>query len=73
VPTLAGIAPAVLSVLAVEAAIDSGELRSVPVADVRLDRQLRAVWSPQRPPVDNSLELLQIARVAHRAATNRSG
>lgn len=68
----AGVAPAVLSALAVEAAVDSGELRSVPVADLRLDRRLRAVWSPQRPPVDNSLELLQIARAAYRAAVSRS-
>ena len=73
ISVVAGIAPAVLSVLAVAAAIDSGELRSVPVADVRLDRQLRAVWSPQRPPADNALELLQIARATHRAATQRDG
>ena len=67
----AGVAPAVLSALAVEAAIDSGELRSVPVADLRLDRLLRAVWSPQRLPVDNSLELLQIARASRKTSASR--
>jgi hypothetical protein len=40
----AGVAPAVLRYLAVEAAVSSGELRAVPVAGKELSRSLRGVW-----------------------------
>jgi DNA-binding transcriptional LysR family regulator len=39
-----GVAPAVLSTLAVAEALDSGELVAVPVEGLRLTRRLRAVW-----------------------------
>jgi DNA-binding transcriptional LysR family regulator len=39
-----GVAPAVLSTLAVAAALEAGELVAVPVEDLRLTRRLRAVW-----------------------------
>jgi hypothetical protein len=46
----------------VAAAVNSGELRSIPVAELPLDRRLRGVWSSRRALDDNSQELLQIAR-----------
>lgn len=39
-----GVAPAVLSTLAVAEALESGELVAVPVEGLRLTRRLRAVW-----------------------------
>jgi DNA-binding transcriptional LysR family regulator len=46
---IAGGAPAVLSSLAVQGEIRSGELIPVPCLDLRLERTIRAVWDPRRP------------------------
>lgn len=49
VATIAGVAPAVLSYLAVKEAIDSRKLVLVPVQDLQIRRMLRAIWTgPQR-------------------------
>ncbi|OLF11658.1 LysR family transcriptional regulator [Actinophytocola xinjiangensis] len=45
---VAGIAPAVLSRHAVETTLAAGSLVEVPVADLRLERRLRAVWPKGR-------------------------
>ena len=59
--TLSGLAPAVLSALALSAELASGSLVEVAVADVDLQRPLRAVWRRDRalPPAGQRLlELL---------------
>lgn len=56
----AGTAPAVLSVLAIEEALNSGRLRKVPVNGLDLRRPLRAVWlksATVEPAVDALLAL----------------
>lgn len=58
----AGVAPAVLSDLAVAAAVDSGELRAVAIEGVRLDRVLHGVWRGQLTLRGHALEFLEIAR-----------
>jgi DNA-binding transcriptional LysR family regulator len=57
---VAGIAPAVLSRHAVEAELTSGTLVSVPVADLKLDRRLRAVWPRGRKLTGPAASLLQV-------------
>jgi DNA-binding transcriptional LysR family regulator len=48
VSAAAGVAPAVLSHLAVREALHNGDLRSVPVENLDLQRPLHAVWRPPR-------------------------
>jgi DNA-binding transcriptional LysR family regulator len=67
ISAVAGIAPAVLSTLAVAAAVEAGQLRSVPVEGLRLDRALRAVWVASRQLEDHALDLLHIARSSSRS------
>lgn len=55
-----GIAPAVLSTLAVAEAIESGELVEIPVEGLRLTRRLRAVWRGELTAP--SADFLQVAR-----------
>lgn len=57
---VAGIAPAVLSRHAVEAELSTGALVAVPVADLRLDRRLRAVWPRGRRLTGPAATLLQV-------------
>ncbi|MEU5943352.1 LysR substrate-binding domain-containing protein [Micromonospora sp. NPDC047548] len=67
VSVTAGVAPAVLSVLAVEAALRTGELRAVPVDGLDLRRQLRAVWLAPGRLKGPAGRLVQIAGgTAHR-------
>lgn len=61
-----GVAPAVLSILAVDSAVRSGTLREVPVDDLDLSRRLRAVWRAPRRLAGPAFDLVNIAR---RAAT----
>jgi DNA-binding transcriptional LysR family regulator len=61
-----GIAPAVLSNLAVETALGTGELKSIPVDGLNLNRTLRAIWSTHRRLDTNTQELLNVARTAHK-------
>jgi len=62
----AGVAPAVLSTLAVDSAVRSGTLCEVPVDDLDLSRRLRAVWRAPRRLASPASDLVSIAR---RAAT----
>lgn len=57
-----GGAPAVLSELAVAAELATGQLVSVPVADLDLSRALRAVWLPARRPDGAAATLVRLAR-----------
>jgi DNA-binding transcriptional LysR family regulator len=57
----AGAGPAVLSSLAVAADLASGSLRAVPVIDLDLHRELRAVWPAGRPLTGPARDLVTIA------------
>ena len=60
---LEGRAPAVLSRLAVAADLSDGRLAEVPISDLDLGRQLRAVWLRRRPQPEIVTDLLdQIVR-----------
>lgn len=56
-----GVGPTVISRLAVAAEIHSGQLHEIPVADLPLRRQLRAIWSHTRPLSPTAATLLRIA------------
>lgn len=58
----AGVAPAVLSTLAVDVDVRRGTLREVPVDDLDLGRRLRAVWRAPRRLAGPAAELVNIAR-----------
>jgi DNA-binding transcriptional LysR family regulator len=60
----AGVAPAVLSKLAVDADVRSGTLREVPVDDLDLSRRLCAVWRSPRRLASPASDLVNIARRA---------
>ncbi|MCU4185279.1 LysR family transcriptional regulator [Acidiferrimicrobium sp. IK] len=62
--TVAGAAPAVLSALAVEAEVRSGELVVVPCPELRFERTIRAVWAGGRRPGPAAARLLDIAESA---------
>jgi len=61
VSVAAGGPPAVLSRLAVEDALGRGQLLEVPLADLDLRRQLRAVWTGPRVLRGPAADLLRIA------------
>lgn len=63
----AGVAPAVLSMLAVEDALRAGTLRAVDVDGLDLTRTLRAVWRPPRRLAGPAADLVSIARRQGRA------
>ncbi|MGH9094797.1 MAG: LysR family transcriptional regulator [Acidimicrobiales bacterium] len=56
----AGTAPAVLSALTVELDVRAGQLVTVPCPGLRLERTIRAVWSPHRPPSGPAAALLAV-------------
>lgn len=58
----AGVAPAVLSALAVDDALRTGALRAVEVDGLDLSRTLRAVWRPPRRLAGPAADLVVIAR-----------
>ena len=58
----AGVAPAVLSALAVEDALRTGTLMAVEVEGLDLSRTLRAVWRPPRRLDGPAADLVTIAR-----------
>lgn len=62
VSVASGVAPAVLSRLAVRTALQSGELVALQVSDLDLRRRLRAVWRPPGRPEGAVAELIRIAR-----------
>ncbi|MCW3840683.1 LysR substrate-binding domain-containing protein [Micromonospora yasonensis] len=58
----AGVAPAVLSGLAVAAELREGRLVEVPVANLDLRRPLRAVWRGRTRLAEPAARLIRIAR-----------
>ncbi|MFE0542303.1 LysR family transcriptional regulator [Streptomyces sp. NPDC058891] len=60
---VSGAGPAVLSELAVGEELAARRLVSVPVEDVRLDRDLRAVWRAGHRPAGPGRDLLALTRV----------
>jgi DNA-binding transcriptional LysR family regulator len=58
-----GAGPAVLSELAVQPAVASGELRAVTVEGLLIERPLRAVWSTSPMPGPDLLRLVELAEV----------
>ncbi|MBL0781528.1 LysR family transcriptional regulator, partial [Streptomyces albidoflavus] len=57
-----GAGPAVLSELVVSDELAAGRLVKIPVAGVRLTRELRAVWPAGHPPVGPARDLLGLTR-----------
>jgi DNA-binding transcriptional LysR family regulator len=55
----AGTAPGVLSRLAVASELADGRLIVVAIAGIRLERLIRAIWSPERPLTPASARLLR--------------
>lgn len=61
-----GVGPAVVSALAVQAELRAGELVAVSCQGLRLERMIRVIWAPSRPPSSAAARLLAIAaRVRH--------
>jgi molybdate transport repressor ModE-like protein len=56
-----GTGPAVLSALAVESELRSGDLVAVACAGLRLERTIRAVWSASQPLSDTASQLVETA------------
>lgn len=56
-----GTAPAVVSALAVQAELRAGQLVAVDCEGLPLDRTIRAIWAPNRPPSAAGSRLLGIA------------
>lgn len=56
-----GAGPAVVSALAVRAEVQSGQLVAIACRDLSLQRAIRAVWAPGRPPSVAAARLLGIA------------
>lgn len=56
---MTGSSPGVLSLLAVQADIDSGRLAVVRVRGLRMGRELRAIWSRVRPLSSSGAELIE--------------
>ncbi|MCP9951342.1 LysR family transcriptional regulator [Actinomadura madurae] len=65
---VAGAGAAVLSALAVEHELRTGQLVRVPVAGIELTRRLRAVWPRRSAPAPHAEALLRIAVQAGRAS-----
>ncbi|GAA4689433.1 LysR family transcriptional regulator [Nocardioides nanhaiensis] len=60
-----GLAPAVISSIAVADAVDHGRLVAVPVAELDLSRTLRAVWPSGRALLGTGRTFVALARHAH--------
>ena len=69
VAAVAGMAPAVLSRLAVRDLVDAGRLVEIPVADLDLHRPLHAVWATT--PRGACADLLRIAELSRRSGAGR--
>ncbi|GAA3369433.1 LysR family transcriptional regulator [Streptomyces sannanensis] len=63
---ISGAGPCVLSELAVGEELSSRRLVGIPVEDVRLRRDLRAIWLPSRRPTGPARDLLSLTRRATR-------
>jgi DNA-binding transcriptional LysR family regulator len=58
---MGGSGPAVVSALAVGAELRSGQLVAIACDGLRLQRKIRAIWAPGRPPSSAAARLLAIA------------
>lgn len=58
---IGGAGPAVVSALAVRAELQAGQLVAVACEDLQLERAIRAIWTPSRPPPPAASRLLTIA------------
>ncbi|MEP7023438.1 MAG: LysR substrate-binding domain-containing protein, partial [Actinomycetota bacterium] len=71
---LGGVAPAVLSALAVADDIQLGRLRAVPLPGVGLRRPLRAIWvGAARPPAGLARDMVAIAGQGASSAARPAG
>ncbi len=68
VAVAAGAGPAVLSELAVQAAVASGELQAVMVEGLSVERPLRAVWATTPAPSSDVLRMVELAETSGRTA-----
>lgn len=66
---LGGAGPAVVSALAVRSELRAGELVAIGCRDLRLERVIRAIWAPGRPPAQAAARLLAIAARAAEGTT----
>jgi DNA-binding transcriptional LysR family regulator len=70
----AGAGPAVLSALAVQTELQSGQLAAVACPELSLERSIRGIWAAHRPPLPAAARLLAIAaRTQGRAVPRRDG
>ena len=67
-----GLAPAVISSIAVTDEVEHGQLVAVAVADLDLSRTLRAVWPSGRSLLGPARTFVALARRAHAARDRRS-
>jgi molybdate transport repressor ModE-like protein len=58
---MTGAGPAVISGLAVAGELQAGRLAAIPCEGLGLQRAIRAVWAPQRPPSASAARFLAIA------------
>ncbi len=58
---IGGTGPAVVSALVVRAELQAGQLVAVACEDLRLERAIRAIWAPDRPPSPAASRLMAIA------------
>ena len=58
---IAGTGPAILSALAVEAELHSGQLVATPCPELSLERTIRAVWTTTRSLAAPAIRLMAIA------------
>ncbi len=58
---MTGTGPAVISALAVRSELQAGQLVAVACEDLRLERAIRAIWAPSRPPGAAATRFLAIA------------
>jgi DNA-binding transcriptional LysR family regulator len=58
---MSGTAPAVVSALAVRTELQAAQLVAIACDDLHLERTIRAIWAPSRPPSPVAARLLAIA------------
>jgi DNA-binding transcriptional LysR family regulator len=68
-----GLAPAVLSYLAVDGEVRTGRLVELPVVDLALDRPLRAVWRRRNRLTQLGADLITIATSIEASKANPRG
>ncbi len=69
---ISGAGPAVVSALAIYAELQAGQLVAVACEDLRLERTIRAIWAPSRPPSPAASRFLAIATRSEEPKTRRA-